>query len=436
MSAPFFPPRNPRRHAAASRRILGCFFAFLALAVAARAQAVGQPSEALDYSAVLRLAEEKNPTLVQARANLAAAEGRLAEARLYPNPYVEGESDGFDDRDEARSSVMVGQPVIVGKRRTAEIGMRQADLDARRRELEQVRREVLRQAGELYVAMLYHKDNLALAWSISDDADRVRQAAQALAERGVVPASDLRRATAAAEEAYLDVTRHIAEVTFAGQQLEIALAGQSIHADQVVGRLLTEQVNAELRDARDHDVSGHPELLAASERIEVERRAERLARAEVVPDITLRVGGGYDGRDDETFAAAGFMVPIPLWDRNQGRVREARALAERAVSEREDMERRLEIGVLELSQRINELDTFVQGYATAIVPAREQAYADVTRAYAAGETTIHDIMAAQEELFAARRQLLTNRWLLSEAHVRLRYWLDADQRPDLFAVPE
>ncbi len=392
-----------------------------------------EPKAPYDLPDLLSIAEEQSPAIIQAREALQAAEGRTDQARLYPNPVVEAGTDSLGTSDRGRTTGFVGQPLIVGGRRRADVRLNLTGREAARQELQQTHRNIYRQVTILYAENLFHRDNIGLSWKIAEDAEQVHAIAQTLVEQGSAPLSSLQRTAAATEEAYLDVTRHIAELTFAAQRLSVLLGGFEFHTDELEGELLQSRVNAEMRDARRRLLEEHPELLAVAERVRESEQRRVHATREAIPDVTIRGGGGVDHATEEGFLMIGLSVPIPLWDRNQGRIRELEAETRRLAEARDDTERSLENDLVELQQRINELDTFVEGYREVIVPPLEEAYKAVREDYAAGRTTIHDVLSSQGEYFRARRQLLENRWFLSEAHARLRYYLP-EGRPDIFAA--
>jgi len=89
-----------------------------------------------------KMAVAKNPTLVQAAANIRAAEGRMRQSGLYPNPVVGVSNDDLSYGPVIRGGewgVFVEQKIVLGgklglNRRTAqqEIVKTQAQADAQR----------------------------------------------------------------------------------------------------------------------------------------------------------------------------------------------------------------------------------------------------------------------------------------------------------------
>lgn len=56
----------------------------------------------------------------------------------------------------------------------------------------------------------------------------------------------------------------------------------------------------------------------------------QVERRKAVPDLSLSIGAKRDNEPGRTQAIAGFSVPLPLFDRNQGALYEASRRADKA----------------------------------------------------------------------------------------------------------
>ena len=83
-------------------------------------------------------------------------------------------------------------------------------------------------------------------------------------------------------------------------------------------------------------VGRSPELARWNTEIEHRRAALSLARAGMFPDVTLGAGIRLFEETDDRMLVFGISVPVPLFDRNQGNVREAEYLLAKAEAERRD----------------------------------------------------------------------------------------------------
>src|SRR5262249_17320555 len=158
--------------------------------------------------------------------------------------------------------------------------------------------------------------------------------------------------------------------------------------DVVVGRVLS--AHSDIRQ---------PEAEAERARLAVER-----ARAEAVPNVT--VGGGWDRDSVEGVSGAVLNVEtaLPVWDRRQGRIYEARAQLARARAARQAAVNRLARDTAEAFGRYRAARQPVLRLRAEVLPRLEEGLQLVRKAYEAGApgTTFADVLLAQQSLNEAR----------------------------------
>ena len=74
-------------------------------------------------------------------------------------------------------------------------------------------------------------------------------------------------------------------------------------------------------------LTGSPEVATTVAGRERARAALDRARAEVAPDLDVKASAQHDFSSDDTVVGIQIGLPIPLWNRNQGGIRKARAEA-------------------------------------------------------------------------------------------------------------
>ncbi|HYF40613.1 MAG TPA: TolC family protein, partial [Gemmatimonadales bacterium] len=161
-------------------------------------------------------------------------------------------------------------------------------------------------------------------------------------------------------------------------------------------------------------------VLEAERAQRLEESRLRLARAEVIPDVTLRAGLGYDRGMDEAMVGAGVEIPIPLFNRNQGRIRESQRLIASAQQRNADSRNTVQATIAQLLQRINESDTLSGEYRTTLVPMAEKNLEEVLEQFAGGEASLTDALDTLRSYIAARNAYLGYLRMLNTAHAELR----------------
>jgi len=148
-------------------------------------------------------------------------------------------------------------------------------------------------------------------------------------------------------------------------------------------------------------------------RLEIDRaRAETLlARAETWEDWTL--GVGYENerqvfRDEpavdpigvkrDDFLGASVKVPLPLWNRNQGREIAARADERRAQARLASLERAAEAEIETARRRVEELSLVALEYEESLLPRSQRNVELLERGYRQGLVAITTLVQAEQQL--------------------------------------
>src|SRR5262249_23535867 len=187
----------------------------------------------------------------------------------------------------------------------------------------------IRRAYHEYLGWTYTvKANERIVASLEKGRDVLREHVEVVKDR---PRVDLVRSESLVEEARINLARSRASLDAARRQLsaEVGVAPEIAvpeaparrpdvlprwEAETVLQRVLT--TNSDLQQA---------EVEAERARLEVDR-----ARAEAVPNVTLGGGFARNFAEDEIGGVVSVEMPLPVWDRKQGRIREAEPRGARA----------------------------------------------------------------------------------------------------------
>jgi len=352
-----------------------------------------------------------NPDLEAARADLEAAQGRVRQAALRPNPMVELGGQKALGPD---SNLMVGLtvPLDLNGRKEGRVGVAEREADVRRALLAErerrLRAEVRLKAGEVLAA----RRNLEVA----DDLLAVNREALALVRRRVSEgaAPPLEENLTAVEVNRLEASRELL-----GSRLEIATLGlkalAALRPDDALtlrGDLTAPPVVPVREMALPQALSDRPDLRAARAEVAAARARVRKEEAEGRWDASVNVGYqrqdfgyGLQGltesgarrpiQDVFHYFGGGVSIMLPVRNQNQGNVAAARAETTAA-------ERRQEFMELMARQEVDA--TFAQHAAARNSQGLyERGVRDVARrnldvvrqAYRLGRGTLLDVIAEQ-----------------------------------------
>jgi cobalt-zinc-cadmium efflux system outer membrane protein len=371
---------------------------------------------------LFRIAERTSPILAAARSGLEAGEGRVRQAGLYPNPVLELEVEdaALEDLGMREDKVSLKQRVIVSGRRGAAIAAARAERVAAGHALERGRREVYARVQSLWVELAHSRSAGEALDELLGTARRTLEIARERFAARAVPESHV---TKALLETYdLEQSRRLVDRdrTAAAARLAALLGGTRVPFDRLAGGLDARKTLRNLDDLRRTVIETHPALSAARARIEAARAAHREARARRLPDIDLFVTYGRNAALGDEFVEGGVGLPLPLFDRNQGRVAETRSLSERAEREARAVEEELTADLLDAYQSCETARAQLGVYEEEILPAAERGLAQAQEGYRAGRLPFLDLVDAQRTLASVRLKALALARDLGVAEARLR----------------
>jgi cobalt-zinc-cadmium efflux system outer membrane protein len=125
-----------------------------------------------------------------------------------------------------------------------------------------------------------------------------------------------------------------------------------------------------------------------------------------IPDVTVSGGVRYLHETEDHAFVVGFSLPLLLFDRNQGGIREARARLEQAEHERRATEVRVGTSLTEAYQHLVSAANEVKVLQQEVLPATHETFRAIQEGYRQGKFGFLEVLDAQRTLFETRRQFL------------------------------
>lgn len=358
------------------------------------------------------------PTTLEAGALLDAAQARVVQARVRPNPTIgldvenafgSGPFDGFGN---AETTLVVTQDLELWGRRSARVGVARADADAAalRRDL-----SIIDAAGRL--ALVYaeaeaaeHRAELAgeaLNITLAD-----ARAALVLVQQGREPMVRSLQAESEAAAARASLDAAVAERDAAYARLT-AVAMLPAPVTSIPDSLI--DLAPPTAAVRDEDTPvvrvARSEREAAERRIKVEQIAAR-------PDISASIGLRRYEAEDATALTVGISMPLPLFDRNRGNIdaarAEFRAADARLTGARQEAQADRNAAMARLSASVSRVSASDAG-----VTAAEEAYRLSRIGFDAGRMSQLELRASRAALISARNAAVDARLARVRAEIDL-----------------
>jgi cobalt-zinc-cadmium efflux system outer membrane protein len=356
-----------------------------------------------------------SPDLAAAYAAIDAARGRLLQAGLWPNPALTlaGRSDfAFRNEGERVLGVDLAQRFPIAGRLARAQEVARVDVALALAEAREFERALIGDVQRTVYGLV------ALDLAIASRASVIRTAEQ------LVHAATRRRQAAEVSDADVNLLEiELARFEQEKRRLELDRGVAAVRLNQLLFRRANSPVEVSTKlDESAFDASQTAEELAKAGarrpdleglRLESDRaRAEaQLARAESWEDWT--VGAGYEsdrqvfrnepsvdpiGTKQDEFLGLALNVPLPLWNRNQGRVAEAHANERRARARLAARERAVEAEIEAARRRATELSRVAREYEESLLPRAQRNVELLERAYRQGLVAITTLVQAEQQL--------------------------------------
>jgi cobalt-zinc-cadmium efflux system outer membrane protein len=298
-----------------------------------------EPSGVLTLAQVQHLVETRHPALRSARLESEAADSRVTQATLRPNPAFALDAENFGGRDDlngfdgAEYTAQLEQTIEFGGKRgkrirVAEIEKRLTGFDVAARRLD-LRAEAIRR----FVALQGAQERQSLGNEAVALAEEFVKAVATRVQAGKASPMEEEKARIllAQQKTGLDSAERALHV--ARLQLS-AMWGSVIPVfDRASGDLSAIQPVPDLASLVSR-ITANPDVARWDAELEQRDGVGEQERAVRVPDVSLAGGiRRYSDTDSQAFVA-GISIPLPLFDRNQGKIRESAILVEKARQDR------------------------------------------------------------------------------------------------------
>jgi outer membrane protein, heavy metal efflux system len=298
--------------------------------------------ERLTLKNAWELAEKLQPQIAEAKALVDAAEGRTKQAGTFPNPeaIVRAESVPLDGNGSGEYLVGVAQSIPINGSLSKTRKVEALDRDRLKIELEAKRRDVRKRVQSDFATALYQSKAYETLTGVSEQMNKAVSIAKARVEAGDALPSDLGRIEMEAVRVQTELRKATALRDHAFVALALSIGDPKLELKSLDGTLEA-AFEIPALESLATDLMAHPASVAAAGEIEVRRARLDLAKAQRIPNINVEALYRRDQNNKRDGVDIGLSFPLPVFNRNTGRVQEAKA--ELAASEARSRSRRNEL---------------------------------------------------------------------------------------------
>jgi cobalt-zinc-cadmium efflux system outer membrane protein len=325
-------------------RYIAIFFQGAYLLGAASASA-GEPVK-LSLEQAVRIALERNLEFKTKKEELGVAEARILRADLFlqHNPELEGDvanrrlrkpEEGFN-RNLPQGGVSLMQEFEIGGQSRYRREAAQGNLEKVKFEVSDFERALRFRVTELFMKLLNSEAKIKQAEQIVELRGRLHEASKTRLSLGDIPEAQVILSEFELNRARSELIGLQREHEELMSRLKTGLSLEDDSRIEIQGELSRGDPSLSLQELLKIALERRPDLAASDREKRVAETEELLIRAERIPNI--KIGPFYERDDKDNIVGGKISIPLPLFDRKQGELREA--LARKSIANLNYLNRR------------------------------------------------------------------------------------------------
>ena len=315
------------------------FFIFLMLSI----RLFAQQDTTLSLSGSESLFLKNNLELLAARFNVDSAQAAIIQARTWENPnisvglnaYNPQQRKYFDIGKEGQKSAGFDQLIYLGGKKKDEIAMASRNAELAQLEFADLLRNLKLQLRQTFFSLYYQNLSYVSIQKQLANLDSLVVSYQTQVQKGNLPMKDLVRL----QSLELNLKNQKSQfyyniVDFQSKLTLLTGISSNIHPIPSDSEVASYQENKTLAlDTLKHRaMTNRTDLKIAQKQVDVMNLNLRWQKSKSIPDLTLGAEWDQQGGAFQNEVSLNLGIPLPLWNRNQGNIKIARAqLSETSV---------------------------------------------------------------------------------------------------------
>ncbi|MEK6685420.1 MAG: TolC family protein [Pseudomonadota bacterium] len=380
----------------------------------------GETGNDLTLRDAVNLALLHNPELAAFSKEMRALEGATLQAGLLRNPelLVNVENPGNvqklqGDINSSESvskeivqqltTIRVSQLIELGGKRAARVSAALLGEELAAKDYESRRVEIIARVANVFTEVLAGQERLRLAEETRQLAQNVVDTVTKRVQAGKVPPIEETRANVGLSTTRIELEQARRDLIAARKRLALLWDSSSPQFNKALGNLEVLIAPPHFQKLEER-VLGNPVALRAMKNIEHRKALLEVEQTRRIPNLTLNAGVVHHAMLGGNTAVAGLMVPLPLFDRNQGNIKEAYQRMDKAADEQVATELRLKTELAQSYETMSAVWNEINILRDEILPGAKSAFDVTRRGYELGRFGLLELLDAQRILF--QNQLL------------------------------
>lgn len=382
-------------------------------------KAVTQHNGDLTLKEAVRLALQHNPELASFDKEIRALEGAKLQAGLLKNPDLSVNIDNAGNMGVSRGNggstgasikenveqqdliIRISQLIELGGKRAARVNAASFGQEVASRDFDAKRLELIARVANVFTEVVASQEQLRLARESQQIAQEVVDTVKKRVAAGKVPPIEETRVSVAFSATRIALAQAQRNLAAARKQLALLWGDSSPAFGKVVGTLESLVTLPSFGTLADRVLSS-PMADRARKGTAYRKALLEVEQTRQVPNITLGGGMIKHWESGGTTAVVGLSMPLQLFDRNQGNIREAHQRLDKALDEQAATDLRLKAELVQAYEALVASENEIAILRTEILPAAKSAFEVTRKGYELGRFGFLEVLDTQRSLFQNR----------------------------------
>ncbi len=372
---------------------------------------------------IVAIALRQNPVIAEGQSIVEQKEGKVLQAKAYPNPTISFQGGRGSIRDPSMSTsiteryITLSQPLEWPGTRNAQKQATKAGVKSAEAELAETKLNVIAQIKNGFYNLLLRKQEVSLARENIETVKQLTQAIKARVKAGEAPPFEAVKIEVEALKVQKELIRTVGTVRSAKATLNSLTAGELSNEFSIQGTFQTTFDDLDSTTLSNQAFLTHPALLKGQQRLEEAREQHRRERHARIPNITIN--GSYQRDIGRESFLGGISVPIPLWDQRQGEIAQAQGRMRQEEARLRETRTQIQRGIAHHVQNSKVAAAQISTYENGLLKQAREALRIAQVSFKFGETSLLDVLDTQRILRETQLEYARAKYDLSIALTEL-----------------
>ena len=370
------------------------------------AQESNTKTEYLSLEDAVEIAINNNPIIKSKGHSIEEAKGRIRQANLLPNPEIELFTEEMPSNEmglgRSQNMVSLSQRLEIGGKRRLRTGVAKKEKDILGLDLLITIADITAKVKKAFFDALTSQDELEFAKEALEIAESLKAISDEKFNAGIIARIEVLKANVEFSNAKMKVIVTERNRLNSIKKLQTIMGTPNISLNELYPISIVDTPLLKMEKLEDMLLTNYPAVQAQKKIVELSLLKVKEARKNAIPDINASVGYKRLSETDEDTIQAGIKLPLPIFNRNQGKITEANAFSDKAKDDEIAIRNELLLLLNKAFSSYISSREQVSCYINTIIPQAEESLNIAKQGYRRGEFDYIVVLDAQRTLANTR----------------------------------